>query len=177
MSELSIARRYAKSLLDLAGEEKKLEKVVEDSKTILAALESRDLVLLLRSPIIKADKKLKALSTIFSANIDDLTIKFITIITKKGREGLLPEIVSAVIDQYNIMNNVSTAKLTTAVSVDQTTIDSIKDKLQSGEAKMEIETAIDPNIIGGYILEMGDTVYDASVKRQISDLRKELING
>jgi len=177
MSELSIARRYAKSLLDLAHEEKKLEKVVEDSKTLLAALESRDLVLLLKSPIIKADKKLKALSTIFIEKLDDLTMKFITIITKKGREGLLPEIVGAVIDQYNIMNNVSTAKLTTAVNVDQNTIDSIKAKLQSGESKMEIETAVDPNIIGGYILEMGDTVYDASVKRQLSDLRKELVNG
>ena len=177
MSELSIARRYAKSFLDLARDEQKVEEVVEDSKGILNALESRDLVLLLRSPIIKADKKLKALSTIFSGKVDDLTMKFVSLITKKGRESLLPEIVQEVLNQYNAINEVSTAKLTTAVKVDNATINNIKSKLKSGSGGIEIEAVVNPEIIGGYILEMGDTVYDASVKRKINDLRKELTNG
>ena len=177
MSELSVARRYAKSLLDLAIEEKKLEKIISDSKLLSSALESRDLYLLLKSPIIKADKKLNALSSIFSGKVDDLTMGFITLITKKGRENLLPEIIGAVDDQYNEMQNITAATLTTAVNVDASVIKDIESKLKTTESSVDIKTKIDSNIIGGYVLEIGDKIYDASVKRKIKDLRKELING
>tara|TARA_Y100000385_G_scaffold291633_1_gene370935 strand:- start:1159 stop:1692 length:534 start_codon:yes stop_codon:yes gene_type:complete len=177
MSELSVARRYAKSLLDLAIDEKKLDNVMSDAKTISAALESRDLYLLLKSPIIKADKKLKALATIFNDKVDDLTMRFITLITKKGRENILPEIIGAINSQYNEMQNITSATLTTAVEVDTSVIDGIETKLKSGDGAVDIDTQIDADIIGGYILEIGDKVYDASVRRKIKDLRKELTNG
>lgn len=177
MSELSIARRYAKSLLDLAVEQKKLDSVVTDSKTIASALESRDLFLLLKSPIIKADKKLKALSTIFSGKVDDLTMRFITLITQKGRENILPDIMNAIDQQYNEMQNITMATLTTAVNVDASIINDIEAKLKTGEGAVDIKTKVDADILGGYILEIGDKVYDASVKRKIKDLRKELTNG
>ena len=177
MSELSVARRYAKSLLDLAIEEKKLEKIISDSKLLSSALESRDLYLLLKSPIIKADKKLNALSSIFSGKVDDLTMRFITLITKKGRENLLPEIIGAVDHQYNEMQNITAATLTTAVNVDASVVKDIESKLKTSEGSVDIKTKVDSNIIGGYVLEIGDKIYDASVKRKIKDLRKELING
>lgn len=177
MSELSIARRYAKSLLDLAIEEKKLEKIISDSKLLSSALDSRDLYLLLKSPIIKADKKLNALSSIFNGKVDDLTMRFITLITKKGRENLLPEIIGAIDNQYNEMQNITAATLTTAVNVDASVIKDIESKLKTSEGSVDIKTKVDSNIIGGYVLEIGDKIYDASVKRKIKDLRKELING
>jgi F-type H+-transporting ATPase subunit delta len=177
MSELSVARRYAKSLLDLAIEEKKLEKIISDSKLLSFALESRDLYLLLKSPIIKADKKLNALSSIFSGKVDDLTMRFITLITKKGRESLLPEIIGAVDDQYNEMQSITAATLTTAVNMDASVVKDIESKLKTSEGSVDIKTKVDSNIIGGYVLEIGDKIYDASVKRKIKDLRKELING
>ncbi|MEE9373587.1 MAG: ATP synthase F1 subunit delta [Saprospiraceae bacterium] len=177
MSELSVARRYAKSLLDLAIDEKKLDSVIDDSKTLAAALESRELFLLLKSPIIKGDKKLKALSTIFSGKIDDLTMRFIGLTMKKGRESILPEIIDSLQDQYNKMRNITTATLTTAVNIDSAVINDIETKLKSEGGHVDLSTKIDSSIIGGYILEIGDKIYDASVQRQIKDLRKELTNG
>jgi F-type H+-transporting ATPase subunit delta len=177
MSAHSIARRYAKSLIDLAIEEKKLDRIVEDSRMFLTALESRDLVLLLKSPIIKSDKKINIFSAIFKGKVDDLTLKFINIITRKGREAILSEIVKEVISQFNTLNNISTARLTTANKVDVAIVDGIKNKLGDGSGKMEIETQTDPAILGGYVLEMGDKLYDASIRRQINQLRKELANS
>ncbi len=177
MSAHSIATRYAKSLIDLAKEEKKLERIVDDSRMFLSALESRDLVLLLKSPIIKSDKKINILSAIFKGKVDDLTLKFINIITRKGREAILSEIVKEVISQFNTLNNISTARLTTASKVDVLIVDEIKKKLGDGSGKMEIETHTDPAILGGYVLEMGDKLYDASIRSQVNQLRKELANS
>ena len=177
MSVQSIARRYAKSLVDLAIEEKKLEKVVDDSRLFVDALQSRELILMLRSPIIKSDKKRKILSSIFKGKVDDLTLRFIEIITRKGREYFLPEIVNEVISRYNEINNISTAKLTTASKVNDSVIDEIKNKVSSNGGKVEIQTQTNKEIIGGYVLEMDDKLYDASIKRQLNELRKELTNS
>ena len=176
MSALAVARRYAKSLVDLAEEQKKLDTIVSDARTLLGALESRDLVLMLKSPIIKSDKKMAALKQIFKGKIDDLTLNFMQIITRKGREEYLPEIAGEIMARYNEMNNISTATLTTAVKVDTAVVEAIKSKLQSGQNTVEISTEVDPNIIGGYVLEMGDKLYDASVQKQLKELRKELAN-
>ena len=177
MSELSVARRYAKSLLDLAVEQGKLDRIMDDIISIHGSFESRDLVLLLKSPIIKSEKKMKALSTIFQGKVDDLTLRFIEILTKKGREGILPEIAEAVREQYNELKNITSATLTTAVKVDSEVVKNIESKIKGKEGSVEISTEVDPSILGGYILQIGDKVYDASVEKKINDLRKELTNG
>jgi len=176
MSVLSISRRYAKSLFDLATELNKVEKVVADAETISAAMESRDLQLLCKSPIIKADKKQAAFDAIFGGKVDELTSKFLNIVTTKGRESLLPTIMTSVVDLYNESKNIISATLTTATAADDNTLKSINEKIGSGD-NVKITTQVNPDIIGGYILEIGDKVYDASVKRKLSDLRKELANA
>lgn len=176
MSALAIARRYAKSLVDLALEQKKLDAIVSDAQTLMGAMKSRDLVLMLRSPIIKSDKKIAALKEIFNGKIDPLTLSFMNIVTRKGREEFLPEIANEILARYNELNNISTATLTTAVSVDNSVVEAIKNKLESGKNTVEITAKTNPDIIGGYVLEMGDTLYDASVQRQLKELRKELAN-
>ena len=177
MSVLSISRRYAKSLFDLAQETKKMDKIVADAQLISSAMESRDLVLLCQSPIIKADKKQAAFKAIFDGKVDELTSRFLNLITSKGRESLIPNIMTSVVDLYNESQNIVSAKLTTAVKADSKTIKAINDQIESEGKNVDIKTEIDPDIIGGYILEIGDTVLDASVRRKISDLRKELTNG
>ena len=89
MSSIRIASRYAKSLLDLATETNKVEQIKTDFALFSDALKSRDLQLLIKSPIIKPDKKLGIFKAIFDGKIDELTSSFFEIVIKKGREGLL----------------------------------------------------------------------------------------
>lgn len=101
---------------------------------------------------------------------------FLKLITGKGREMYIPEIAAEFIEQYKIRNSITTVKLITATPVDQATVDNIHSKLiasnETGK-KVEIVTVIDPQLIGGYILELGGKRYDSSVAYQLEQLRKE----
>src|SRR5579872_2166645 len=111
-----LAARYAKAILDLAVEKGQLETVHNDMLLIKETCRnSRDLENLLRSPIIKADKKGKILDAIFTAKISPITAAFITLLLHKEREGHLPEIAAAFVDQYKTHMGISTVRLTTAV--------------------------------------------------------------
>ena len=92
MANTRATLRYAKSLFELAKEQNTLEVCKTDMETILSVCSgSKDLALLLKSPVIKTDKKLAILSDVFS-NLSDLTSSFVSLITKKKREALLVEI-------------------------------------------------------------------------------------
>lgn len=176
MSINKIASRYAKSLLDLAKDQNKVEKVLEDVKTFNQATENRDLYLLLKSPIVKADKKLTILKEIFGGKLDDLTMSFLNIITKKGRESHLPEISEAFISQHRALNRISKIVVTTAEPLSAGDLENIKKKLQDStetQDNLEIITKVDPSIIGGFVIEIGDKLYDASVSHKLDNLKKQ----
>src|SRR5215510_11330087 len=101
-----LASRYAKSLIDLALEKGELEKVFADMQWLQQVIKgSRDFANLLRSPIIKADKKDKIVEAIIGGNVTNITSLFIRLIIVKGRESNLAEIITAFISQYKEHNN------------------------------------------------------------------------
>ena len=180
MSASKIASRYAKSLLDLSLEQGSLEKVMGDISILHEALTVRELVLMLKSPIIHGAKKNQILDSIFSESFEKMTSSFIQIIVKKGREQYLPEIVKSFIDQYRSIKEISGVKLITAVKLSDSIIKSIKEKCLSSTItakSVEISTEVKPDIIGGFILEIGDKKYDASVANKLNALRKTLTSN
>ncbi|MEM1319870.1 MAG: ATP synthase F1 subunit delta, partial [Bacteroidota bacterium] len=171
-----IASRYAKSLIDLAQEQDKLDRVLEDINSFEGAIKSRDLYLLMKSPIINGGKKLQIFNTIFEGKFDEMTLGFFRIVINKGREALLPEIAKEFVDQYKVIKHISTVKLTTAVPLGADALAKIKEKLLSSSAtddQVEIETKVDPNILGGFVIEFDDQLYNASVVHQMEKLKKE----
>src|ERR1700761_7294485 len=115
-----LAARYAKSVLDLAVDRAQLDNVYNDMFLIKGTLrDSRDLVTLLRSPIIKGDKKGRILDAIFAGKISEITMAFIKLLLNKEREAYLPEIVTAFVEQYKTYKGIRTVKLTTAVPVSE----------------------------------------------------------
>lgn len=178
MSVTRIASRYAKSLLDLAVEQGSLETVVEDVKTFGSAVEQRDLYLLLKSPIVKGSKKKEILHAIFDGKLDKLTIAFFDVILRKGREMYLPEVAAEFMDQYRDLKKISTVKLTTAQPISAEALEAIKAKLLGSDITMEsvqIETDVDADLIGGFVVQIGDKLVDASVAHQLSEMRKEIV--
>jgi len=132
---------------------------------------------LLKSPIVKTDKKLNVLKAIFDGKIDELTMAFITLVTKKGRESVLTEIGEAFIDKYNAHSKISKVIITTAQKMGDAEFAKIKAKLAESditEANLDIETKVDESIIGGFVLEIGDKLYDASIAHKLEELKKQL---
>lgn len=175
MSVNRIASRYAKSVLDLAKERSELELVLGDMKGMQEAVKNRDLYLLLKSPIIKPGKKLQIFETIFGDKLSKLSMEFFRIIMRKGREQYIPEISAQFIEQYKKLQHISSIALTTAEAIDPAIINSIEEKLLASDAtdqRIEIISKVDPDIIGGFLIEIGDKLYDDSVKGKLEKLRK-----
>ncbi|MDX1476220.1 MAG: ATP synthase F1 subunit delta [Saprospiraceae bacterium] len=180
MSAFRIASRYAKSLIDLAVDENKLERVMEDIQYFLEASQVRDLRLLLRSPIVNAHKKGQILNRLFRDKFDVLTMSFLDIILRKGREPMLVEIAESFVEQYREIREISAVRVITAVPLTGEQVEEIKDRIRASGVtypNIELETHVDPAIMGGLILEFQDKLYDASVARQLEELRKEFANG
>ena len=176
MSVTRIASRYAKSLIDLAVEQNKLERVLEDIKSFQKAVGNREFYLLLKSPIINATKKQQIFNALFEGKFDEMTSAFIKIILTKGREAYLPEIADEFVNQYKEIMHISTVKLTTATPMGAETISRIKQKLVASTATedhVELITKVDPDIIGGFVIEFDDKLYDDSVTHKMDLLRKE----
>ena len=176
MSAIRIANRYAKSLIDLAVEQGKLERILEDVQSFNEVSKNRDFYLLLKSPIIKSDKKGQVLKSLFDGKYDELTMAFLNILLKKGRESFLPEIAREFLLQYKAIKHISTVKLKTAKALGKDVVEAIRKKLLDSnvtDTHVEIETEVDPNLIGGFILEFDDKLYDASVKHKLDLLSKD----
>jgi F-type H+-transporting ATPase subunit delta len=171
-----LAHRYAKSLIDLAVEKGQLEAVYADMKYLQEVCKvSKEFVNLLKSPIIKADKKAQILEAVTAGKISAMTAGFNKLLTTKGRENDLPEIVDAVIEQYNEIKGIHKVKLTTAVEVSEEVKKAITTKInaEAGLGTLELETKTDESLIGGFVLEFNNNLVDASIARDLRDIKKQ----
>ena len=174
MKQSRVTIRYAKALLQLAIEQNTLEQSYNDMVLLDAVCtETRDLVLLLKSPIVKTDQKLSILKEIFASKLGEVSMAFITIITTKKRESLLALIASSFISLYKVHNKIETATVTTATPLDEALrADVINFIKKHGDDNVELTEKVDEKIIGGAIIRMGDKQLDASVSKAISELRQ-----
>ena len=171
-----LAGRYAKSLIDLATEKGQLQAVYADMQYLqMVCKQSKDFVNLLRSPIIKAEKKNQILDAVSKDKVSALTASFNKLLVNKGRENDLPEIVNVFIDQYNSLNGIHKVKLTTAVEVSEELKKSIiaKATSEAGLEHIELETKVNENLIGGFVLEFNNNLVDASILRDLKDIKKQ----
>ena len=175
MAELKVARRYAKSLLGLAQERNLADKVFADMELVQATCEaSRDLVLLLRNPIVQGDKKEAVINALFGSKMDALSNAFINIIIKKGRENQLDAIATEYVRIYKEMKGVVTVHVTTAVKMDDAIRQTVLAMVKSAKGdKVELKEEVDPSLIGGFVLRVGDQQYDTSISRKLKQLKNE----
>jgi len=175
-----LASRYAKSLLDLAIETGQLETVYKDMLWLQAVCKSnRDFVTLLKSPVIAGDKKIKILDAVSSNHLSKLTTAFNALLIKKSRESNLPEIATAFISQYKDNKNIHTIKITTASPMSDAVRNDIvmQVKKTAGIDNIELEEKVDKDIIGGFVLQVGDKLVDASIAHSLNTVAKEFDNN
>lgn len=172
MVNTRVASRYAKSLLQLAIERNIVDQVYQDMVFFREICElNRDFVLMLRNPIISHDKKKAVLYSIFEKKVTPSTLAIFDIITRKNREKYLPAIAESFMIQYRQHKGIEKAILTTAVQItpEQRSKFSKEASRMTGKT-IELEERIDPSIIGGYILQIGDQQIDNSVEAKLKEM-------
>jgi len=175
MSEITVAYRYAKSLIDLAEEQNALEAIKQDMTFFVDTLRANSqLKAVLRNPIISHDKKLKILQAIFSGKVNPATDGFFKIMVDKSRGEILYPTAKEFINQYNIKKNIVKATVVSAAPLSEANkqhiISEVKN-LTSGE--VILQTKVDASLIGGFILSVGDRQIDTSVSTSLQKLKKD----
>jgi F-type H+-transporting ATPase subunit delta len=174
MSNIRLSSRYAKSLLELCKERNEVDVVLGDMKSILEATqESKDLALLLASPVVSGDKKQRVLNSIFK-NWSTTTSSFVQLIVGKGRESELSAIATSFIDQVNSMRGIHHAEVISAVALDEVTKGALlkmAEKMAGGQ--IILNERIDASLIGGFVLRVNGQEYNASVTGKLNKIKKD----
>jgi F-type H+-transporting ATPase subunit delta len=171
------AIRYAKAILETAVSSGKANEVNEDMKSIFTTVGSNaDLNEFLASPIIASDLKMNALTEVFSS-VQSETKSLFRLLQENKRFELLVDIASQFTAQFDEMNGVEVAKVTTAFPMDAALEAKVLAKVATiSDKKITIENSVDPSIIGGFILRIGDKQYNASVANRLQELKREFSN-
>lgn len=180
MRQFKVANRYANALFTLALENQQLEAVKKDMDFI-RSLNSAELKRVLQSPVIRPEKKLSIFKAVFEGKLSKLTLSFFSLIFSKGRSLALDEIQSAFEKQYQVSKGIQVVLLTTADPVSAELKNEIKagvEKLDRFKGKSVIMTEkVDPSIVGGFVLQIGDELFDASIRTDLRAIKKQFVEN
>ena len=179
MAIATVAARYAKSLLDLAQEKGLTETMYKDMLLFKNTVtQSRPLMLMLKNPIVRAEKKAAVIKAAFASRVNPVTMAFFEIIAKKNREGIMDAIADEFINQYDRLKGIERATVITTVPLTAPLRDKFKAMVAktTGGKLVELEEKIDSKLIGGYVLRVGDQQIDGSIRSQLNDLRLKFLN-
>ncbi|RYE33092.1 MAG: ATP synthase F1 subunit delta [Sphingobacteriaceae bacterium] len=175
MSEYKVATRYAKSLIDLATEQNHLEEVKADMVLFVETLRSSGtLSAVLRNPIVSPAKKTSILTALFTDKVQPATLGFFKIMIAKMRSEILYDTAKEFIEQYNLKQHIVKATVVSAVPLSESNraeVVAIIKKATDGNAILEEK--VDPKLIGGFILTVGDRQFDTSIANTLNKLKKD----
>lgn len=170
-----IAVRYAKALLDIAQEQQKLDEVAADMNYLKKVnSENVDFQSLLKSPVVNSQRKIEIFKALFGV-FNNVSLMFIELITKNRREGLLAEIAEAFEHQLNELRGIVPVKIISASQLDESLRKEIVKKIEANvKGTPKIVEEVNPEIIGGFIIRIDDKQFDASILRQLNNLKQRL---
>lgn len=171
-----VAERYANALFQIALERHNVEEVYRDSQLITKTCnENRDLVLLLKSPIVQSEKKIRILTQIFSKELHPLTMIYLLIMVRKRRESFIPEIAHQLVEVYKEYKNILTVHFSSPELPDEENRKLVLELMKSyTKANIDLVEEINKELIGGFVLSWKDLQYDASIAREIENMRRKI---
>jgi F-type H+-transporting ATPase subunit delta len=171
------AKRYAQAILDLAKDQKSMDKLLEQTQTIEKSIsESSDLRSVLNSPVIQNEVKLSIVQKVFKS-FDPMLTNLFRVLAENDRFNHLKWICLSYETMYNQIHNIQEAHISSAVELDEKTLKALGDKIKKitgDEAK--ITTEVKEDLIGGFVLKLNDLQYDASISGHLSKIKRNLYN-
>lgn len=180
MLENKAASRYAKSIIDLATEQNALEQIKTDMAFIAQLIDQNpELEAILKNPIVPLAKKSAILQELFSGKVHEITITFLKLMVSKGRSEIIFGAAKSVVRQYNILKGIVTAEVASAIELTDSNRAEIVAlvKKSLGANEVLIKEKINADLIGGFVLTVGDKQYNASISQGLNKLKQELAQG
>ncbi len=174
VGDTGIASRYALALFELADQERKLDEVAEDLRTIDALVtDNDDLLRLLRNPVVSRAESGKVMAAVLDRiEADPLTQKFIGLVAANRRLFVLRMVIKAFLDKLAERRGEITAEVVSASALTDAQAKSLEEALQkSMGGKIVLTTAVDPSLIGGLVVKVGSRMVDSSIKTQIQKMK------
>jgi len=179
MADFRILHRYATSLLETSLEKNNLEVVTSDIQLLVKTLEqSKELQLMLKSPVVRPETKLNILKEIFSKKISKDSMDFVEFVVSKKRESLLNSIGKRFLelrDDHLGIANVFVTSATEFSSEQKSVLQGRLEKILDKKVRLNFKT--DSNLVGGFVAKVNDTLYDASISHQLELLKKQFLTG
>lgn len=171
------AIRYAKAILETAQATGLATEVNKDMALVAATIkDNAELTAFIGNPTVKADVKENALTEIF-AGTGSLTKSLFTLLKENKRFEILGQIATHFNEQYDELNNIQEAVVTTAFPITPDLENKVKAKIKEfSDKEITIKNVVNPDIIGGFILRIGDKQFNASVANRLLTLKRELSN-
>ncbi|MGI9530940.1 ATP synthase F1 subunit delta [Lutimonas sp.] len=166
------ALRYAKATLNLAKEKGFAKEVNDDMILIQSTIEeNHDLEIMLKSPVIKSAAKTAVLKDIFGKKVNDITMGLINLLIENRRPALLELVAKEYIVIYDFLQGIEVAQVISAVPLTKDLEKAILKRVEEALGKqISLNNVVDPSIIGGFVLRVGDKLYDSSVSYRLNNL-------
>lgn len=179
MSIARIANRFAVAILDAIPDGTDRDRFFGDLDDVRRSVRaSRELHLFFRSPVIPETRKLAAVDALFAERIGPFSLGVLRFIVEREREEFLPEILDAVFTLRNQREGILATTVHSAVELSETQRATLQSALERASGKrVEAEYTIEPGLMGGLTVRLGDTVYDGSVRRQLKRLHERFVQG
>ena len=174
MAGTRAAIRYAKAVLSVASDKKAAEVVNDNMKLIAKTIsESNDLSMMLKSAVVKSDDKMAVLSKAFPS-LNAISSELFKLLATNKRLELLEATAIKYSVLYDELNGKEKATVTTAVPMNSDLELKVLAKIKDLTSKsVELENIVDESILGGFILRVGDTEYNASIANKLNTLKRE----
>lgn len=174
MKNPRVARRYANALMQVAVATKAVDRTAEDLGLVGRALKgSRELWLLLASPVVPETKKASIVNEMFGKRVSAPTMMFLDLLVRKHREVVLDEVIEQFHALHDEMLGLITVDVKTAVDLQPKQEKTLIAELERRTGKkVRLQVTRDPSIMGGLMVKIGDTVVDASVRHQLARLHE-----
>ncbi|HIE28509.1 TPA: ATP synthase F1 subunit delta [Candidatus Poribacteria bacterium] len=179
MRYIKVARRYGKALLSAAIEQKVLSEVREDTRKILNLIKtSQEFNDFITNPIIQPQFKQEIFQQILGDIVHPLILNFLYLLAQRQRERLLEMIIQEFLREANEYAGIMIAHVTSVVPLTNEQETQLSQRLSAYSGKqIQLEREINEQIKGGFIIRLGDTIFDGSVATQLERLRKSLTMG
>ncbi|MFA6666178.1 MAG: F0F1 ATP synthase subunit delta [Armatimonadota bacterium] len=177
MSATTLARRYAGALFGIAEKANIVDKAQSDLKLITSSLCAMpDLRQTVMHPLVPPVQKRSIIDKVYTGKIDDITLRFLYLLLDKRREGIIEEIEKEFISLANSSRGIVTAKVLSAVPLLKKEEAALTSKLSACTGKtVQLELSVDPSLIGGLTVCIGNNVIDGSIKGHLASLKNKML--
>ena len=174
----SVEKVYSDALFELSLEQNCAEEIYEELNALAKIfMDNPDFAKMLNAPTVNSNEKSAVIENVFSGKTSELTYNLLRVLTEKRRITFLPAIAQSFKERWYDMKNIVEVKVTTSVPLNETLKAKLKTKLEDVYKKSVIlEEAVDESIIGGIVINYGNTMLDGTVKSKLESMQKTIKN-